>query len=193
MTILTAILVVITGIYAYLTYRMAQSSAKSVAIMDRQVDAISRPYVSVGPMKKAQWPWIYLKIENTGQTEAKNLRLQIDATPETLETLNSGMDVTSAHAFNHPLSSFAPGAKLFYLLGSGDSLESDGSGDAKLSPTFTVTATYTFGTTEVSETTTVDVNQFRNTVLETDQIVRAIDDLKNKVDELGEQVAKSRA
>lgn len=47
MTCLTAVLVVITGIYAYLTHRMVKSSEASVRLMKEQADAISRPYVSL--------------------------------------------------------------------------------------------------------------------------------------------------
>ena len=43
MTVLTAILVIITGVYAYLTYRMATTSQASVRLMKEQTDAIIRP------------------------------------------------------------------------------------------------------------------------------------------------------
>ncbi|MDF2156068.1 hypothetical protein [Vibrio sp. CAU 1672] len=49
MEILTAILVVVTGIYAYLTYKMSNMSERSVQMMKEQTEAMSRPYLVVQP------------------------------------------------------------------------------------------------------------------------------------------------
>lgn len=49
MEILTAILVFITGIYAYLTYQMSKISERSVQIMNEQTEAMSRPYIVIQP------------------------------------------------------------------------------------------------------------------------------------------------
>lgn len=45
MEILTAILVIITGIYAFLTYKMSRISERTAQIMNEQTEAISRPYI----------------------------------------------------------------------------------------------------------------------------------------------------
>ena len=50
MEILTAILVVVTGIYAYLTYKMSNMSERSVQMMKEQTEAMSRPYLVVQPI-----------------------------------------------------------------------------------------------------------------------------------------------
>lgn len=43
MEILTAILVIITGIYAFLTYKMSRISERTAQIMNEQTEAMSRP------------------------------------------------------------------------------------------------------------------------------------------------------
>lgn len=56
MEILTAILVLITGIYAYLTYQMSKISERSVQIMNEQTEAMSRPYIVIQPMVRPHSP-----------------------------------------------------------------------------------------------------------------------------------------
>ncbi|HFV4707738.1 TPA: hypothetical protein ACH9OL_004226, partial [Escherichia coli] len=50
MEILTAILVIITGIYAFLTYKMSRISERTAQIMNEQTEAMSRPYIIIQPM-----------------------------------------------------------------------------------------------------------------------------------------------
>ena len=57
MEILTALLVVITGIYAFLTYKMALTSEKSVNIMTEQTEAMSRPYIVIQPYVRPNTPF----------------------------------------------------------------------------------------------------------------------------------------
>ncbi|EDW6546188.1 hypothetical protein YI89_004571 [Salmonella enterica subsp. enterica] len=47
MEILTAILVIITGIYAFLTYKMSRISERTAQIMNEQTEAMSRPYIII--------------------------------------------------------------------------------------------------------------------------------------------------
>jgi len=75
---LTALLVVVTTVYVYLTYLILRSTKDSVQAMDRQVSAIVRPYAhfdlsSAGPLINAT-------LHNTGQSAAKNV--QVSLTPE---------------------------------------------------------------------------------------------------------------
>lgn len=51
---LTAILVFVTAIYAYLTHRMAKASEASVEAVRQQSEDMLRPYVSVSPFIKKE-------------------------------------------------------------------------------------------------------------------------------------------
>ena len=78
MEILTAILVVVTGVYAYLTYKMSNMSERSVQMMKEQTEAMSRPYLIVQPIVRPHTPFLYLKIYNSGKTPALNVKLELD-------------------------------------------------------------------------------------------------------------------
>src|SRR5947208_11651912 len=75
---LTALLVFVTAIYAYLTHKMAKASDASVQAVRDQSEAMLRPYVTVSPFVRPHTPFLYLRVENSGRTGAENLRLTID-------------------------------------------------------------------------------------------------------------------
>ena len=181
MTVLTGALVVITGIYAYLTHRMAQASQASVCLMKEQTDAISRPYVVVSLAKRPNNPFIHLRVENTGQTAARDLTLSLGGPEfEKIKDLDGMKRLSGSHLFTKQTASFPPRSPLFFLLGFGSTLHG---GDDKKHPqeTFTVTARYSFAGQTVSETTTVDVNQYDATTLETDPVVDVLTKIKDEI------------
>ncbi len=180
MTVLTGVLVIITGIYAYLTHRMAKASLTSVRLMKEQTDAISRPYVVVSLVKRPNNPFIHLRVENTGQTAATNLRLSLGGIDfEKIKNLDVIKKLSGSHLFTKQIDSFSPRSPVFFLIGSGAAFCGE---DAKLhKDTFTVTAHYSFAGQTVSETTTVDVNQYNATSLETDPVVDVLNKIKDEI------------
>lgn len=72
---LTAILVIVTVIYAYVTYKMAKACEASVQAMREQSEAMLRPYVTISPFVRPHTTVLYLRIENSGKTAAEGLHL----------------------------------------------------------------------------------------------------------------------
>lgn len=180
MVLLTGVLVVITGAYAFLTHRMAKASETSVRLMKEQADAISRPYVVISLAKRPNNPFIHLRIENTGQTPAENLTLSLGPEFEKIKDLERMKMLSGSHLFTNTMASFPPRSPVFFLLGFGATLHG---GDDKKYPqeTFTITANYSFAGRTVSEPTTVDVNQYNSTTLETDPVVDALNKIKDEI------------
>ncbi len=75
--VLTSLLVIITGIYAYLTYRILQANCDSVAAMKAQIEAATRPYVHFDLV--LQGPLVEASLRNAGVTAA--LDVTITTTP----------------------------------------------------------------------------------------------------------------
>ena len=179
MTGLTALLVLITAIYAYLTHRMAKASEASVRLMKEQSDAISRPYVSVSLLKQPNNPFILLRIENTGQTAAQDVTLTLGPEFEKIKHLKGPSELETAYFFSKTIASFPPRSPVHYLLGFGGAFVAD---DKKRpQETFSITARYSFSGKTVSETTWLDVNQYDSTVLETDPLVEILTKIKDEL------------
>ena len=179
MTVLTAVLVLITAVYAYLTHRMVKSSETSARLMKEQVDAISRPYVSISLVKQPNDPFILLRIENTGQTAARDMTLILGPEFEKIQHLKGPSYLKSAYLFTKTIAAFPPRSPVHFLLGFGDAFVADDKNRPQ--ETFSITANYSFSGKMVREMTWLDVNQYDSTALETDPIVDALGKIKDEL------------
>lgn len=177
---LTLALVAITAYYAYVTARMAKLAESSVLLMKEQSDAITRPYVTISLVKQPNNPFIHLRIENTGQTPAKNLKLSLGPEFEQIKDLEDMKRLRESHLFTKTTATYSPHSPVIFLVGYGAALRG---GNEKKCPqeTFTITAEYSFSGRTVSETTVVDVNQYSKTMLDTDPIVDALNKVKDEI------------
>ena len=69
--VLTGLLVVITGFYACVTYKM-------LTALQQQAEAVTRPYLTINVFSEPKDVFFYLRIANTGRTGASNVRLILD-------------------------------------------------------------------------------------------------------------------
>jgi len=114
--ILTAILVIVTGIYAWETYRILKANERMVAVTREQSLALTRPYVTVSLYLEPGSPLFHLRIKNTGHTTAENLRLVLDPPFFQFGKRDPEHDISQLSAFREPIASFPPGAELQFHL-----------------------------------------------------------------------------
>lgn len=178
-TILTAVLVVITGVYVYLTYRMAKASEAASTLMKEQSDAIARPYVSISLVKRHNNPHIFLRIENTGQTTARDMTLSFGPEVEGVKEIEEIQKIRGSYLFTKTLASFPPHSPVFFLLGFGSSLSCDNKNASKTP--LSITAKYSYGHQTFTETSWLDVNQYDGSALDTNPIVSALGHIKEEI------------
>jgi hypothetical protein len=181
---LTAILVFITAIYAYLTYRMAKASEASVEAVRDQSEAMLRPYITTAPFIRPHTPFLYLRVKNTGRIGAKNLRLTLDRDFFQFgEKDRADMNLRTMSAFSTPIDSFPPGAELIFALGQGWVLFGE-STQPDASPTqFNVTATYEFLGKRVEEANQIDLRPYIGTEGERDPVVEELERIRKVMEE----------
>lgn len=181
---LTAILVVITGIYAYLTHRMAKASEASVDAVRAQSEAMLRPYVTVAPFIRPHTPLLYLRITNAGRTGAQNVHLSIDRDFFQFgQKDRPDQNLRAVSAFTTPVDYFAPGAELIFGLGDASVLFEK---DAKpeISPVqFKITAAYEFLGKSVEEVTHVDLRAYYGTEGERDPVVEELERIRKVMEQ----------
>jgi hypothetical protein len=181
---LTAILVFITAIYAYLTHRMAKASEASVDAVRNQSEAMLRPYITVAPFIRPHTPFLYLRVKNTGRIGAQNLRLTLDRNFFQFgEKDRADKNLRAMSAFSTPIDSFPPGAELIFALGQGWVLFGE---DAQpdVSPTqFNVTATYEFLGKRVEEINPVDLRPYIGTEGERVPVVEELERIRKVMEE----------
>ncbi|EDU5377879.1 hypothetical protein CYN45_004927 [Salmonella enterica subsp. enterica serovar Inverness] len=180
MEILTAILVFITGIYAYLTYQMSKISERSVQIMNEQTEAMSRPYIVIQPIVRPHSPCLYLKIYNSGKTPALNVRLELDKDFYQFDEPNRNLKNTSS--FTSTFDSFAPSQELFFALGQGWIIF--GESKNSLPQKFTITATYSYMDKEIVEKNNIDLSPFMQSEGERNPIVEELERIRKTQEKL---------
>lgn len=175
--ILTGVLVVITGIYAYLTRGIMRATKDSVEAMREQTVALSRPYVTITPFTLPQNPILFLRITNTGKSPAESLDLKLDRSFFMFG--KDTMDLAKLSAFTTAITSFAPGAELIFGLAQAFVVFGDQADAVKTPTVFKVTASYTFLGRTVTEVTEVDLRPFEGMHMAYDPIVDELSEIKD--------------
>lgn len=179
MTILTGILVLVTAIYAYLTYRMVKATEVTTELMKRQSDSMSRPYVTLSLVKPSNNPFILLRIENTGLSVARDMTLTLGPEYDEIKDIKGPKELKDAYLFKNTITSFPPHSPVVYVLGFGASYMADD--ETRPQKQFSITARYSFSDQIVNETTWLDVNQYDSTTLDTDPVVSALQKIKDEI------------
>jgi hypothetical protein len=176
---LTAILVFVTTIYSYLTYKMAKASESSVQAMREQSEAMLRPYVTIAPFVRPNTTVLYLRIENTGRTAAENLQLSIDKDFFQFgEAGSHEKNIRTKAAFSEQIKSLPPGGKLIFALAQGFIIFGAGTNSNCVPQQFTITAKYLFGGKEFNEINHIDLRPYIGSEGEHDPVVEELEKLR---------------
>ncbi len=180
--LLTASLVLITGLYAWITFRILRANEKVVDVMHEQANAITRPYVVVVPFLELDNPIFYIRIANTGRTAATNLRLTLDKSFQQFGNEGIENDLSTFVAFNQTIDSFSPGAEIIFPLAQGAMIFSQGEEHSQLPWTFSITAEYDFASHHVVEINRIDLRPYLKAVIPQDGYVRKLESIRKSVE-----------
>jgi hypothetical protein len=177
-TIISFLTLIITGVYAYLTYRIVQASKE-------QTESVFRPYIVITHRLSSE-TLIRLYIKNTGKTNACNLRLQIDRDFRQLDRKGEEQNIAKNFAFNNVIETFPPGSELKFALMPTVALYSDTSEKYPQPFIFTITATYSYADKTVTEKTTIDLRPYKNTSLPDYSVEDKLEALTKEISEIKE-------
>jgi hypothetical protein len=176
---LTAILVVVTTVYAYLTYKIAKASEASVQAIRDQSEATLRPYISVSTFIRPHTPMLYLRIENLGRTAAENLQLAVDRDFFQFgETQKPERNLRTMSAFTVPIDSLAPGTQLNFALGQGWVIFAENASSETMPTRFNITASYGFRGQKVQEVNRIDLRPYIGSESNTDPVVEELEKIR---------------
>lgn len=184
MEFLTALLVVITGFYAWVTYRILKANERVVEAMREQSEASYRPYVIVTPFLEPDNPIFYLRIANLGKTAATDLRLAIDRSFFSFGERSERNDLASFAAFNYPIDSLPPDSELVFSLAQSFVVFAEGADPTTCPTTFTVTARYKFGARHVEEHHIIDLKPYVNADVPEDPVIRKLKAINDSIGKL---------
>lgn len=175
---LTAILVFVTTIYVYLTYRMAKATEASA-------DATMRPYVTVAPYVRPHTAFLYLRVENSGRTAAEDLRLTIDRNFYQFGNVDRPeSNLRTMSAFTAPIDSLPPGNQLNFALGQGWVIFGEKARTDIMPPQFNVTISYKYRGKVVEEISRIDLRPYIGSEGDRDPIVEELERIRQTLERL---------
>lgn len=186
--ILTALLVLITGFYAWVTYRILKANELVVDAMREQSEATYRPYVTVTLFLEPDNPIFYLRITNRGKTSATDLRLAIDRSFFKFGERSERNDLASFAAFNQPIDSLAPESEIVFGLAQGFVVFAEGADQTTCPNTFAVTAGYKFGAKQVEERHVIDLKPYLHADVPQNSVIRKLKAINESLGKLTEAV-----
>lgn len=178
--LLTAALVIITAIYAYFNYLMAQRNGEMVTQMKAQHEAFLAPVIALA-IKIKHDSMMCLLVSNRGQSPATNLRLSLDRDFHQFGKPAAEGNLRNFPMFQETITSFSPGEELFTFLVQGHELND--SAPAK----FTVVAKYEFGGKAYEQSHMINLSAYFRTSQDRDELLdearkisKALEDIARK-------------
>lgn len=187
---LNALLVLITGFYAWATFRMLKANERALAAAENQSEALVRPYISPVLYLVPGTNIFALRIDNSGRTAARNLTLTLDRDFFRLGSNTQEENIKNFNAFSQPIQSFAPGARIDVWLAQGPHLFGQETAQDRTPQVFSIRAKYEFADKSVTEDTTIDFRPYLMTDLPRDALVQELKDIKRAIEGIREYLPK---
>jgi hypothetical protein len=172
---------------------ISHSSANNqmVALMQEQVANLARPYIEISTFLTPGSVIVYLRIKNTGDTSAHNLRLSMDKDFYKYGRSGAENNLAQLYAFTHTIETFPPRAELIFALAQSFILFGENANEEITPRIFSIHAVYSYRERTVSEKTIIDLNQYYQTYPEPnrmmekfDKSIRALESLDRSVQQI---------
>lgn len=157
--VLTGLLVLITAIYAALTYSIARSNRAMVEKAGEQIEYQSRPTISVNIVSRHKTV-ISLQFTNRGNSNATNVRISIDKPFYRFGEKAPGRNIQEYYIFSHPIACIAPGDKVTIDLSQGFNINKEVEGENITPDNFTVNVKYDSPVKSYDEKTFIDIRPY---------------------------------
>jgi len=165
MTLTSVLLVFVTAIYAFLTWRMAREM-RLARIADLQ------PYLIIDVVRIGRI--FYLIIKNKGKTPAEMVRFSLDKNVETM--WKNKLD--EMPIFKSGITSFSPGKEFIITLGPDTLFLGKNGEEAKYPKVFTIAVEYKyFNTTKTTASSVINLEEYMYTGAYPNEIAKTIENV----------------
>jgi len=180
--LLTAILVLITGFYAWVTFKMLKANESVLFEMQTQREDLIRPYVDISISMFPDNPVFYLKIINSGKMAAKNLKLTLDRDFFKIGEKKESNNLRNYNIFNNSIDSFSPNSEILFMLAQGFKVFAENADETVLPKSFKITASYQYSNKNVTEETNIDLTPYLGSLQPYDSLVTKLKEIKEVIE-----------
>ncbi len=188
---LTLANVLLTAIFAGLTFFILRANRAAVGAMREQIADQNRPFVSVTVQVRMGTPVIQLLVRNVGRSPAQNLRLRLDRDFFQYGEKGEGRNLARQPAFSQQMDCLPPMSELLFDLGSGFKIFESGADPTICPHTFEVSADYEYGKSKYSEKTQMDLRPYSGTSVPHHPVVEELERIRKSIDNLSSAVKQS--
>lgn len=181
---LTLALVIITGVYAWATFKILRANEGVLAAMEKQTEAQLRPYVVATVALRIGTTLLLLEIQNSGRSPALDVRLTLDRDFYPHAERREGENIAQLPAFSQPIESLAPGLRMQFILGVGGTIFAAGVDEALCPKVFTVRAQYSYGGRTYLENNTIDLRPMLHSAAIHDAVGEEIKRLRESLEKM---------
>jgi hypothetical protein len=178
--IVSLVLVLVTGIYVFLTYRIASANSSVAIQMLNQQENISRPVISANIQVRSQVLFL-LVIRNSGAGVATKVTLTLDRDFFRFGERKREKNLRELDVFNGAEFTLAPGDSLQFDLAQGFVVFAEGADEALTPTRFKIYAKYNSQVKRYEETIEVDLKPYRMTVWPKSELALEIEKLTKVV------------
>ncbi len=181
---LLALGIALVAVFAGLGFRILNLAGQALAdVRDRlEEDRKARVTVSVD---LGSLPLYHLRIANDGRRPARDLRLTISRGFDSFG--DPEQNLARSAAFNQQISSFSPGAELFFPLAEASTIFGSVADGMATPPRFWVTASYRDDDEIVEGATEIDLDAYRDAVPKPDRLAAEIRKLRESLAAIPEE------
>jgi hypothetical protein len=158
--LISLVLVLVTGVYVLLTWRIANANKGMLDNIREQYRDSLRPVIFPSLQVRDQIV-LRLVISNSGRSPAYRVRVGLDR--DFFQFADPHRNIRGFNIFNKEIPVFAPGTEFPIDLAQGFNLDKDHEGQNITPSTFNVTVSYASGDQEFEETVPIDLNPYFST------------------------------
>lgn len=183
--------VLLTAVFAGLTFFILRANRASVSAMREQMADQNRPFVTVTVQIRMGTPVIQLLVKNVGRSPAQHLRLRLDRSFFQFGEKNSGRNLAEQPAFSQTIDCLPPMSELLFDLGMGHEIFAAGADQSVCPHTFTVSAEYEHVQNKYSEQIHLDLRPYIGTSVPKHPVVEELERVRKSIDKLTSTVKQS--
>ena len=159
---LSGMLVVITGIYVVLTWRIAKSGEQSARSVAKQIEQLSRPFIYINIVSRHKTV-LSIAISNGGRSSATNVQFSLDRPFYQFAEENEDRNLQNFNLFKNIVPSISPGDRFLIDLSQGFNINTEKNGKNLTPDEFIIFAKYEFGLQTYKEEFHVDIKPYFQT------------------------------
>lgn len=188
---LTMANVLLTAIFAGLTFFILRANRAAVGAMREQMADQNRPFVSVTVQVRMGTPLVQLLVKNIGRSPAQHLRLRLDRDFFQFGEKSFGRNLAKQPAFAQTIECLPPMSELLFDLAMGHVIFAAGNDQSACPHTFTVSAEYIHAKNKYIEQTHIDLRPYMGTSVPNHPVVEELERVRKSIDKLTSTVELS--